>query len=319
MDPIIGRKTWRTLEPYHGAIYFAAEAREEYAKLGLDERMVGYFASRSAAMGPVPTPGRAGDVLQLRSRPRRAQHGRGVGPRRRPSAVLDARLVAADRMIRHFAPDAVGTDEMVEAAEIARDAASVAAEHPEGRPLFAGHASLPWPDEPHLVLWHAQTLLREYRGDNHIAALTIEGLTGCEALVTHSFGEEPSLVGGSVSADVLKSTRQRTDDDWAEAVASLQARGWIDENGTLRPSTGSNAAVGSRNEPTNSRSGPYAAIGEERCDRLRSTRSALERGDDGRVRRLTTWFTPARRWFSRDGRRWVLGWSNAGCRRSVRA
>ena len=56
MDPIIGRKTWRTMEPYHGAIYFAPEAREEYAKLGLDERMVGYFASRSAAMGPVPAP-----------------------------------------------------------------------------------------------------------------------------------------------------------------------------------------------------------------------------------------------------------------------
>src|SRR5918993_2614478 len=54
MDPIIGRKTWRTMEPYHGAIYFAPEAREEYAALGLSERMEGYFASRSAAMGSVP-------------------------------------------------------------------------------------------------------------------------------------------------------------------------------------------------------------------------------------------------------------------------
>jgi len=268
MDPIIGRKTWRTLEPYHGAIYFAPEAREEYAKLGLSERMVGYFASRSAAMGPVPTP-----VVQatfFNFDPGLVERSMdGVWDRVAPSAVLEARLVAADRMIRHFAPDAIGTGEMAEAADIARDAASVAAEHPEGRPLFAGHASLPWPDEPHLVLWHAQTLLREYRGDNHIAALTVEGLTGCEALVTHSFGEEPSLVGGSVSADVLKNTRQRTDADWAEAVASLQARGWVDENGTA-------TAHGRERrrwieERTDELSvGPYAAIGEERCDRLRT-------------------------------------------------
>ena len=55
----------------------------------------------------------------------------GVWDRTTPSAVLEARLVAADRMIRRFAPDAVGTDEMVEAAEIARDAAAVAANTPK--------------------------------------------------------------------------------------------------------------------------------------------------------------------------------------------
>ena len=141
----------------------------------------------------------------------------------------------------------------IEAAGIARAAASAAAGHPEGRPLFAGHASLPWPDDPHLVLWHAQTLLREFRGDNHIAALTIEGLTGCEALVTHTFGEGVGVAGASVGADVLKSTRQRTDDDWAAAVASLRARGWIDD-AELRPNSAWSVAGGSRTERTHSRS-----------------------------------------------------------------
>ncbi|MEN3271540.1 MAG: hypothetical protein V7636_301, partial [Actinomycetota bacterium] len=61
--------------------------------------------------------------------------------------------------------DAIESPELIEAAELARRAAEVACERPEGRPLFAGHASLPWPEEPHLVLWHAQTLLREFRGD----------------------------------------------------------------------------------------------------------------------------------------------------------
>jgi hypothetical protein len=192
----------------------------------------------------------------------------GVWDRTSPAAVLAARLIAADRMIRRFAPDAVDNADVIEAAEIAREAATVACEHPEGRPLFAGHASLAWPDEPHLVLWHAQTLLREYRGDNPLAALTIEGLTGCEALVTHAFGEEPSLVGGSVSADVLKSSRQRTDDDWAAAVASLQARGWVDEEGAATD-LGRERRRWIEERTDELSLGPYAAIGEERCARLR--------------------------------------------------
>ena len=48
MDPLTARKTWRTLEPVHGAIYFVPEAREEYAAIGIDDRMRGYFASRAA-------------------------------------------------------------------------------------------------------------------------------------------------------------------------------------------------------------------------------------------------------------------------------
>src|SRR6059058_5438855 len=53
VDPVVARKTWRTLEPLHGLIYFAPEAEERYAALGIGGR-AGYFASRAAAMGPVP-------------------------------------------------------------------------------------------------------------------------------------------------------------------------------------------------------------------------------------------------------------------------
>ena len=35
MEPIIARKTWRTVEPIHGAVYFAGEAAEIYGALGL--------------------------------------------------------------------------------------------------------------------------------------------------------------------------------------------------------------------------------------------------------------------------------------------
>ncbi len=35
------------------------------------------------------------------------------------------------------------------------------------------------------MLWHAATLLREYRGDGHLAALLDAQLSGIEAIVTH--------------------------------------------------------------------------------------------------------------------------------------
>ena len=33
-----GRKCWRTLEPYHGMIYFVPEAEEEYSAIGVEGR-----------------------------------------------------------------------------------------------------------------------------------------------------------------------------------------------------------------------------------------------------------------------------------------
>ena len=46
------RKTWRTLEPLHGMVYFVPEAAEAYERLGITGR-AGYFASRAAPMGAV--------------------------------------------------------------------------------------------------------------------------------------------------------------------------------------------------------------------------------------------------------------------------
>jgi len=50
----LARKMWRTLEPYHGIVYFTPHAAPAYAALGL-EGSDGYFASRAAT-----PPGRCG-------------------------------------------------------------------------------------------------------------------------------------------------------------------------------------------------------------------------------------------------------------------
>ena len=261
MDPTTARKTWRTLEPIHGAIYFAAEPREEYAAVGLDDRMTGYFASRSAPMGAVPAEVVIATFYNFdHDLVRRSMQG--VWDRVSPTDLLAARLRGADRMMRRHAGAFLGTDDIDEAAGLAREAATAACERPEGRPLFAGHAALSWPEEPHLVLWHAQSLLREYRGDGHIAALTVEGLDGCEALVTHG-------AAGDVAPEVLQSTRQRTTDEWSVAQQRLQERGWLDgDNAPTELGRAGRDRIEARTDEL--AAAPYDAIGVDGCERLRT-------------------------------------------------
>jgi len=261
VDPLVARKTWRTVEPFHGVIYFAPEAAERYAALGIDDR-AGYFASRSAAMGPV-----GADVVIATFFNFNPDLVRGAVPgvwqTATPDKVLAARLDAADAVLRRVLGDAVAGGEMARAAELARVAAEAACEHLEGRPLFAAHAGLDWPDQAHLVLWHAQTLLREYRGDGHVAALTASGLSGIEALVVHA-------ATGEVPAEALKATRAWTDEGWAAGVDSVRARGWLADGDELRLSE-AGAAHRQGVEDTTDRLAvdAYRALGDDGCSELR--------------------------------------------------
>ncbi|GCE23397.1 hypothetical protein KDK_71970 [Dictyobacter kobayashii] len=154
------RVAWTMLEPYHAMIYFAPEARAAYSAAGLKGYWMGYFASRAAAMGPVP----ASVVTATFYNFHPAMVARAIPDAWRlstPEQILSARLGAADAALRRLLGETITSFELTEAAEIARTAAEACTV--AGRPLFAGHAALPWPDQPHLVLWHATTLLREFR------------------------------------------------------------------------------------------------------------------------------------------------------------
>jgi hypothetical protein len=211
------------LEPYHAIVYFAPESRAAFAELGLKGFWMGYFASRAAAMGPVPAEVVIATFFNFH-------------PRMVHKAIPDAWHLAAVEDIlatrRQAAGAALGrvlgpeldSDDVAEAAALARRAA--VAGDPVGRPLFAGHASLTWPDEPELVLWHAATLLREFRGDGHIAALVCEGLDGIGAHVTFA-------ATGAVPRDVMQSSRGYTDGEWAAGEEALRGRGLLDDNGGL--------------------------------------------------------------------------------------
>lgn len=262
VDPAEARRTWRSLEAVHGMIYFTPEAPPRYADVGITSGRTGYFASRSAAMGAVGAEVVVATFYNFHpALVRRAMLD--VWDVTSPAAVLGARLAAVDASLRlAFGDELLASRELADAATLLRRAAEVACAHPEGRPLFAGHAQLDWPDEPHLALWHAQTLLREFRGDGHIAALTIEGLSGLEALVSHA-------ASGDVPAAALQATRAWTDDEWAAAVEELARRGLVDSDGAF---TEAGRAQRARIEDLTDRlaAAPWAALGTERCAELRA-------------------------------------------------
>ncbi|MEA5362480.1 hypothetical protein VA596_23285 [Amycolatopsis sp., V23-08] len=213
------------VSPVHQAVYFAPEWAAELAKLGLGHGSTAYFAGRAAPLGAVG----AGAVTATFSNFNHEHVARSLPAAwgvTTPEAVLDARLRGVDGMLhRLLGPEALRSKEMAEAAELAVRAAEGG--HREARPLYAANADLPVPGEPHLALWHAATLLREHRGDGHVAALAVAGLSGIEAVVLHN------ATGTAAKSALLKRTRGWSDAQWAAARDRLRERGLLDEAGEI--------------------------------------------------------------------------------------
>ena len=269
VSPLTARRTWRTLEPVHGMIYFAPEAARSYRALGIAPG-AGYFASRSAPMGAVG----ADTVIAtfFNFAPHLVQEAIPAAWRAAsPGQVIEARTGAADAALRRILGDDVDSAGMVRAAGLARRAAEHAATRPEGRPLFAAHAGLEWPDPPHLVLWHAQTLLREFRGDGHITVLIHADLGPVEALVLH-------MATGELPGSFLRDSRGWPDEAWDAGVDRLVERGLVrraDPDGPAGPPVvltpeGASLRHGMEEDTDRLAVLPYRALGENGCEELRA-------------------------------------------------
>jgi hypothetical protein len=258
VDPVIARKLARTANPYPSIIFLSPEAETAYAAAGLPPGPMGYFAGRAAPMGAVPA-----EVVIATFYNFQPELIRSFIPAAwslaTPAVILEHRLSAVDAVLRRVLGDAVlSGPAILEAARLARLAAQAC--QPEGRALFAGHASLPWPSQPHLELWHALTLLREHRGDGHLMALQAAGYSGCEALVMHK------AIGGVPAAFV--GTRAWSPRQWSAAADSLRSRGLID---AAEVATAAGVAHREAVEQQTDllAMGPLQALGEPGCQRLR--------------------------------------------------
>jgi hypothetical protein len=250
----------------HSLIYFVPEAEQEYTAIGLRPGRMGYFASRSAPMGAVSAGVTAATFYNFNP-----EVVARVIPRAwtlaSPENIIDARFHVADLALRRLLGAVIDAPEVEEAANLAREATVGLA--PEGRALFAAHAGLSWPELPHLALWHAVSLLREYRGDGHLIALQMAGLSGIESIVTHTATGYGFLEGPA------KLLRGWSDEQWAAAVDDLRARGLMDADGL----TAKGVSLRERVEADTDRldAAPWQRLGPERSERLIELGKGLSR------------------------------------------
>ena len=250
------RWRWTWIEPLHAVVYFAPEVPEADQALGLKGFWMSYFAGRSAPMGPVGPELVTATFFNF-APPMVARALPDAWGFASPEAVLATRLDSVDRVLRRVLADAVDGPDMREVAGLACDAADRCPI--EGRPLAAAWSSVERPTLPHLRLWLACTVLREHRGDGHVAALVEAGLDGCEAHVL--------LAGvGTVTRESQVRARGWTDAQWDGAADRLAERGLV-VGGVL---TDAGRSLSERVESTTDRLAavPWEAIGADATDRF---------------------------------------------------
>ncbi|MFF4118167.1 SCO6745 family protein [Streptomyces sp. NPDC001714] len=259
LEPRAGRRCHTLLNSLHATHFFSPELAEELAALGVTHPRAVNFAVRAAALGPVG----AGTVTATFYNYKYelvARHVPAVWETASPKDVLAARARAVDASMRRLlGADAVVSAGMAEAARLALRATEACSR--SGRPLYAAHADLPVPQEPHLAYWYAGTLLREHRGDGHLAVLLAAGLDGLEAVVTHT------ATGKGMAPKWVFATRGWSQDDWDAAVERLRERGLLDAAGEL---TGAGTALRAEIEAETDRldRAPYEHLGADGVARL---------------------------------------------------
>jgi hypothetical protein len=251
------RRMWSLYEPVHVVTYFAPQPREAYEAAGLRGYWRGYFAGRSAPLGAVG----AGAVVATfygfapqmvaRALP-------DVWSRATPEATLEARLSGSTAALAAVLSDVDG-ERVEEAAQLLKSAAQ--AVDVAGRAIAAANARLDWPEEPIGTLWHAGGILREHRGDGHIAALLtgpLGGLDGPESVVWRA------VLGGT--REFYQPSRGWTDEEWDATVARLTEKRWLGADG--KPTEESHEAYAAIEATTDRLAqGPWDALGPEATQR----------------------------------------------------
>jgi hypothetical protein len=215
-----------------------------------------YFASRAAPMGAASASAVTAAFCYFHPR----LVGRAIPDAwsfATPADVTIARLAGVDATYRALLDDADVRKAIDEAAGLARAAAEAA--DTDGRVLAKATAALDWPDQPHLTLFHAMSVLREHRGDGHVAAIVGAGLRGVEALVL-------AAAMGASPAELLQTARGWSQQEWDDTVEAMQARGLINGDGPTEQGRALHDDIEARTDVL--ATGPWDALGTQRTERL---------------------------------------------------
>lgn len=218
------RAIWSASEPFVLGLLFAQEGRTALSELGIQDRSA-YFAVRAAPLGraefavvaaalhgfPVVTVEALLQPVWERVSPADV-----ISTHRNSVAVSSERIFGREvdsKELEHFADMTTGLGAGLDTS---------------GRPLAAANRALPAPEELWARLWHAATVLREYRGDGHIAALVAADVSVAESLVLTA-----AWAVDHIDATMLRTSRQLSASEWSGACSALARRGFMTEDGTL--------------------------------------------------------------------------------------
>ncbi|WP_039824540.1 SCO6745 family protein [Nocardia testacea] len=270
--PGFARQAWHLLEPLHAVTYFSPEPLQALKNAGYRGFWMGYFAGRAAPLGAAGP-----DVVHALFYNFTIERVRAALPDAwefaAPAAALTAREEGACAALRRQLGELAEGPEVAAAAELAARAAAAAPA--EGRALFAANRALPEPCDPVARLWHAATLLREHRGDGHIAALVAAGIDGRESHVLQTLSNR-------VPREIYTVSRDFDDAEWAARLDTLRGKGLAAADGPTERGRAVKAEIEAR---TDAAAAPaYAVLTPgERADLIAAlrplTRAVLASGE----------------------------------------
>ena len=224
------RQLAAALEPIAGQVYFSPECHANYQALGFGEgrgvqdgvamgNRVAYFTSRGSVMGQV-----SGHVVAATFAVFNpdivipsVDEGWKLTDATSICSARDRGAIAQLERILGASP--TGVYRARELLQRAVDPLRL-----EGRALFAGLSSLAMPTTALGATWRLADMLREYRGDSHIAAWVSEGLDAVEVcLLTDAFSGLPLRT--------YSATRGWRTEQFDPATERLVSRGLLEANG----------------------------------------------------------------------------------------
>jgi helix-turn-helix protein len=221
--PGLARRMFELLEPICLVTFFADECNEELAALGHRTYWDGYFASRAAPLGRVPAQVVHAAFYNF-AEGEAARHIPSAWEKIPPEASVAARERGSAASLRRILGDEPAKSAgLVRAADLTTKAATSAPT--AGRVMYAGMRTLAVPTDPVARLWHSATMLREHRGDGHIAALVGAGIGGTEAHVISA------LAAGIYPAESFGRIHHLPKPRLAAVMNGLRERGLVDTDG----------------------------------------------------------------------------------------
>ncbi len=217
------RQIWATLEKLHIVTYFVRECRDAYKSLGVENVWSRYFAGRAAPMGRVTYETIVATFYNF-SPSMVKEHAESVWEAAGPESFVSARFRGADNALQRLLGEYINFPEIGTVPSLVYDIALKGS--PEGKPIYSANLGVSVPDKLHLKLFHAATLVREYKGDIHNSILLSSDVSGLQAHILLS-----SI--GHMSKEKVLSSRGWSEQQWLMDQRNLQSRGLLGEDGLL--------------------------------------------------------------------------------------